>query len=488
MTIFYSWQSDLENKTNRGLIEDALNKAAKGIREDDSIEVEPVVDRDTKGKAGSPSIDEVIFEKIAKADAFVADISIINAAQRQLLIAGTPPVHLRPTPNPNVLLELGYAARVLTWNRVILVFNEATGDPEKDLPFDLRQKRRVTYKSQPEDEDRATPRNFLTEAFDQAIREIVKDMDSVARSEASPMQAAIEAVESQTPARKGKVRAATQWMFDELVRIQPDLTQNPNDPSVYEGQISALRVAISACSTTVEHWLSICSVVALCKDYECFPALTQFLESVQSECETKPRFSGVSYGTEHDFWRVLCHELFVALVAILIKEDRWEMIDALLTTNFQKPDNGGLGTFVSTSLHQFSLCSRLLLDASKRAEAVSVRAEMLKTRYESGIGISFPEFVDADLFMYLASRFRQRGEFDAWTPWSTGAYKGTPMFLAKATSHAAADKVKLGFGCADSNVIRAEFYSLSDRLGRMWTNLQIFNWIDRSAIERFDTL
>ena len=50
-TIFYSWQSDLPNATNRGFIQKTLEKAAAAISSDESIDVEPVVDRDTAGVA-----------------------------------------------------------------------------------------------------------------------------------------------------------------------------------------------------------------------------------------------------------------------------------------------------------------------------------------------------------------------------------------------------------------------------------------------------
>jgi hypothetical protein len=42
-TVFYSWQSDLPNNTNRGFIETALDRAVKSIAADDSIQVEPVI-------------------------------------------------------------------------------------------------------------------------------------------------------------------------------------------------------------------------------------------------------------------------------------------------------------------------------------------------------------------------------------------------------------------------------------------------------------
>jgi hypothetical protein len=79
-TVFYSWQSDLEGRANRSLIEDALERAAKTLRADESLQVEPVMDRDTAGKAGSPDIAATIFGKIDVADAFVADVSFITPA------------------------------------------------------------------------------------------------------------------------------------------------------------------------------------------------------------------------------------------------------------------------------------------------------------------------------------------------------------------------------------------------------------------------
>ncbi|MDY6781140.1 MAG: hypothetical protein SW833_01055 [Cyanobacteriota bacterium] len=59
--VFYSWQSDLPNSTNRGFIEKALENAVKLIHNDESIEVEPVIDRDTVGVPGSPDIANTIF-------------------------------------------------------------------------------------------------------------------------------------------------------------------------------------------------------------------------------------------------------------------------------------------------------------------------------------------------------------------------------------------------------------------------------------------
>jgi hypothetical protein len=77
--VFYSWQSDLPNGTNRSLIENALEMAVENLKNDDDLRVEPVLDRDTTGVAGSPDIAQTIFSKIHNATAFVCDVSIINS-------------------------------------------------------------------------------------------------------------------------------------------------------------------------------------------------------------------------------------------------------------------------------------------------------------------------------------------------------------------------------------------------------------------------
>jgi hypothetical protein len=160
--IFYSWQSDLPNATNRGFIQEALERAAQAVRADDSIEVEPVIDRDTAGVPGSPDIAATILEKIDQCDVFVCDVSIINSGGGG-----------RPTPNPNVLIELGYALKRLGWKRIVMVFNSAFASVE-DLPFDLRMKRVLRYKVHEEDQQKAPERGNLRARLTTALQEIYR--------------------------------------------------------------------------------------------------------------------------------------------------------------------------------------------------------------------------------------------------------------------------------------------------------------------------
>ena len=159
-TVFYSWQSDSPNRTNRGFIQDCLERALKQIRADDSVELFPCLDRDTQNTSGSPDIAQTIFSKIQTADVFVADVSFINSTESP-----------RRLSNPNVLIELGYAAASLGWDHIICVFNAAYGRVEQ-LPFDLRP-RTIRKYSLTCAEDKAKARQQLVSILRTGVQDII---------------------------------------------------------------------------------------------------------------------------------------------------------------------------------------------------------------------------------------------------------------------------------------------------------------------------
>jgi len=180
-TVFYSWQSDLPNSTNRGFIQGCLEKAIKELKAEGTVAVEPALDRDTEGRPGSPDIADTIFEKIDNCSAFVADVSFINGCTNNTSPAfateGERCSCTRLTPNPNVIAEWGRATRSVDFNRIICVLNETTGDVE-DLPFDLRKRRILTYRLTM-GEEKADQRKLLVGSLKKRLREVL-DMPRVA--------------------------------------------------------------------------------------------------------------------------------------------------------------------------------------------------------------------------------------------------------------------------------------------------------------------
>lgn len=173
--IFYSWQSDLPNSTNRGFIQTALEKAVSSLVKIDGIEVSPVIDRDTMGIPGSPDIVSSIFDKIDKSQMFICDVSIITGTNNRCP-EESPSESYRPSirniPNPNVLVELGYAMKALGPDKIIMVTNLFYGGIEQ-LPFDIRSRRVATYMLSPDAVDRNTERKKLESMLASGIRAIL---------------------------------------------------------------------------------------------------------------------------------------------------------------------------------------------------------------------------------------------------------------------------------------------------------------------------
>ena len=134
-TIFWSWQDDLPASSNREFIRECLAIAVKQVGDaldvDDSDRVD--LDHDTKGAQGMVDISQTILKKIRASAVMVADVTPIGKTNRG-----------KPLPNPNVMVELGYAMNAIGFERIIPVLNNAHGSTDT-LPFDIRNRRILTY-------------------------------------------------------------------------------------------------------------------------------------------------------------------------------------------------------------------------------------------------------------------------------------------------------------------------------------------------------
>lgn len=83
--------------------------------------------------AGSPPIVDTILQKVRECAVFVADLTFVGKPCQ--------------FPNPNVLIEYGYALRCHSHDRLVGIINTAYGKPDAEsLPFDLRHLRwPITY-------------------------------------------------------------------------------------------------------------------------------------------------------------------------------------------------------------------------------------------------------------------------------------------------------------------------------------------------------
>lgn len=164
VSIFFSWQADRLTRVCRNLQEKALERAIVNIGQEADLQNanrdDFVLDRDTKDEPGSPHIAATIFRKIDAAAVFVPDLTFVGKRPDG-----------RSTPNPNVLVEYGWALKALGSRRIVPIINTAYGGSlETDLPFDLRHLRHPLTYHCPEDADEAT----RTTVRDQLAKELTR--------------------------------------------------------------------------------------------------------------------------------------------------------------------------------------------------------------------------------------------------------------------------------------------------------------------------
>ena len=486
-TIFYSWQSDLNNAVNRGFIQTALEKSATTLRRDEAISVEPRVDHSTLGVPGSPEIAQTIFAKIDECQLFVGDVSIINHGN-----VG------RRTPNPNVLVELGYALKSLGPERVILVMNTAYGGPE-DLPFDLRMRRTVLYNMPQEATERSTERKALEQRLNVAVRAIIEHHEQTATPPVPPgpslLERAVEAVGNGSPQQAALVGDYLAELGGRLDQLAPDYDAAERDGMPLD---EALVTALDGTRGVVAEFTGLARAIASADAPDAARAAYEGFRHILERYEPRPPQPGkgsVSFrSVDFDFYKFLGHELFVTLFAALIGSRRWATVGDLLADPIYV---GRYRHGESATLHFTKVSKRIdLLESRKqrtRSNQISLHADLLHTRHTEGeLAAVAPanDFEDADYFLYLRSVVESEEE-DTWQVWLAYStlymFSRPPRFLVEAERVGRAQTISDSLGVGDIEVMRQRVQERGGGVQRLFTqayDLNPLRTIDLSRIGR----
>jgi hypothetical protein len=475
--VFYSWQTDLINGTNRTFIEEALKKAAKNIREDETIEVEPVIERDTEGVAGSPDISRTIFQKIAQADVFVCDVSIINNN-----------VVKRPTPNPNVLIELGYALGVLGENHIVMVQNKAYGTPEL-LPFDLRARRTITYTLSAEVTDRSAERKTLEKDLTRALQAIFNEQAGEMPGEIiQPLSLAEQArvaIEAKRPDQGAMVRKYMKELADGIGALAALFT-NEN-----QGQWDALfDQALDQSVESVRIFTGLAEYIAEMNAEEAARAMYKSFEYVLNLYTLDPnQVRSFNLSISQDVAKFLGHELFVTFFACLIKEERWNLIGNLLSIKMHGRQHDGAHSAL-LPFHEMESYVYFLANRSNNLKRLSVHSDILARRHnETDLATVMPleQFAEADYFLFLRAQIEPNetpgSQVIIWAPWSLMYMKEPPRYLKEAQQKTEAQQLTQALGVKDVDTLRERLVKRAHTLLTAWTGAGIY-W--NYALDGFD--
>lgn len=461
--VSYSWASDHPNGTNRSLIERALRNAADVVRGDDTIQVEPVIDRDTQGVPGAPDIASTIFAKIERAQIFVCDITIVDEGMS------------RPAPNPNVLLELGYALHVLGPDRIIMVMNTAFGAPEL-LPFDLRMRRVMTYHTPEQSDNRGEARKRLESMLVEALRSILQGQSRPSPGEIiqpqTPAHVAREAVEAGMSGHVERVRQYMESLGEQVATLTPK--RDDEDQGLWDEQLVAAIHATE--EMALEFTLLANSIVAHNAD-DAAHALHDGFSHLLELYRNPLGFSGTFYPSDFDLPRFVGHELFATLCALLVRSARWELLADLLESDlYVKDTERGVPGMVSfTALSDFV---RLLQQRNQRLRLGRrlLHADLLNERHTGGmplaLALPMEQFAAGDYFLYLRGQLQpEQAPADVqWRPWSVVYLQHPPRFLVESTQARVARQICRPLGVPDIDSLRARLRERAYALGRFFSD------------------
>ncbi|RBL90447.1 hypothetical protein [Chitinophaga flava] len=143
-TVFFAYQSDIPSEFGQQFISKALKDASKKIKEKKKVEVK--IEVGSRGTPGTPILIEEMLSKSRKADMVIVDLTFTSSkvwANAKKFSIGNREIRIlknvedKPSPNPNVLLETGYAWAQKGFYRTLAIMNNAYGNP-KNLPVDLK--------------------------------------------------------------------------------------------------------------------------------------------------------------------------------------------------------------------------------------------------------------------------------------------------------------------------------------------------------------
>ncbi|MFA6135753.1 MAG: hypothetical protein WC705_00060 [Candidatus Paceibacterota bacterium] len=455
--IFYSWQSDLPNSTNRGFIEDALLSSVKLISKDPNIEIEPVIERDTKGVGGSPDISKTILDKIDSSSIFVADVSIINNNNKG-----------RPTPNPNVLIELGYALKALGPERIILLINKSFGGPEL-LPFDLKMRRVLVYENNGKDAKSESKKDLIGSLKSQ-ITLVLNEINKNSEKEIDLHAKTLEAIGSKSFGRIKIIRGYNKYLVKSFKDLYPGSAVNRND---YD---DSLLDSINKTEEIISNFGEIIEEIAIFEDESSLREILTVFNDILICYDLSKDFKGGAYDKrDFDFYKFIGDELFVVLVSILIREQKWPLIEKALETRFILSDwNGNEKTFDFEYISE-NLLSLVMRKERLKSNRISIHADLLQDRHSkdpmSNIS-NFEDYMSGDLFLFLVSaskKFKEYNSFSSsWFPFSLLFIKKTPKFLLLAQSMEVANQIMKILGFQDVSELKEFLNKAYLSIQKLW--------------------
>lgn len=157
--------------------------------------------------------------------------------------------------------------------------------------------------------------------------------------------------------------------------------------------------------------------------------------------------------TDFDNFKFIIHELFLYTVAILIKNEQFELTGKLLSQQYYIEGKAQYGQTVRFEYHIFREYLRSLEHRNNRLKLnrLSVHSDLLKERVK-GSGLEFKHIMQADFLLFIRADLHKESYYNRWFPDTLlylGHFNNPFEIFARSSSVSYFEQVKLALGISD---------------------------------------
>jgi hypothetical protein len=181
-------------------------------------------------------------------------------------------------------------------------------------------------------------------------------------------------------------------------------------------------------------------IAAKAQNSDALKSLYRFFGDVRKLYDVPEGFAGTFRRADFDGFKFVGYEMFVGLIASIIRYDQWALLGELLDEDLfvDKTQDGRYESFVRVSAYVASLDE--IRNKRLNLNRVSVMADMLKERFtksELSELVTHKEFLEADYFLFMRTVCHQddvKYLQNVWCPRSTVWLDRTPGYIVRAES------------------------------------------------------
>lgn len=184
---------------------------------------------------------------------------------------------------------------------------------------------------------------------------------------------------------------------------------------------------------------------------------------------------------DFDNYRFIIHEIFIYLIATMLKYERFELVSHIMNTEYYTDEHRDNPMNAYTVLYQHT---QSFDDRSRRLRRLSSRADLLKERSQS-TGIEFKHIIAADFVLYISSL--TKGDWSIWWPETLIFMNHHPApieIFARAKSAAYFKKIAPILGVTTKEELTRNLTNIDPQRLPRWQ----YNRINPATIVRLDDL